>query len=369
MTFVLGLAIFFTAVHLIQHICYFVAILKSPPSPSHLEEKDLPSVSVCMSARDEEACIELALEALSKLDYPTDKLEIWIADDQSSDKTPEIIQSYADKFEHIHFYPITNKFKGVRGKQNALANVIKESDTELIAIVDADIEVKPKWLRELTSYMDDGTSMVCGVTAVKYTGSFTSMAQHFDWVYAACMFKAHSELGIPISGLGNNQLYRRSAYEELGGYENLRYSVNEDHRIFSEMCETRGHGYKQVLTYNGTNLSMPIDTFMGAVRQRYRWLKGGKDVVLHNQLAMTLPFPTKTLVIIAIIINWKIGLILLSSTLVVDAVMRVLISRRIGVASNILFLPFWYVNTMVQGILIPLCFFFAKKITWRGRKV
>ena len=50
--------------------------------------KELPSLDILVAARDEENVIARLVERLFSLDYPTNKLNIYIIDDGSSDKTP-----------------------------------------------------------------------------------------------------------------------------------------------------------------------------------------------------------------------------------------------------------------------------------------
>ena len=53
--------------------------------------KELPVLDILVAARDEENVIARLVERLFSLDYPTNKLNIYIIDDGSSDKTPLIL--------------------------------------------------------------------------------------------------------------------------------------------------------------------------------------------------------------------------------------------------------------------------------------
>ena len=56
--------------------------------------ENLPSVSILISAYNEESVIERKIQNLLELDYPKEKLEILIGDDGSADKTAEIVERY-----------------------------------------------------------------------------------------------------------------------------------------------------------------------------------------------------------------------------------------------------------------------------------
>ena len=58
----------------------------------------LPHVSILIAARNEEENIISCLEAISQLDYPTEKFSVWIGDDDSSDTTAALVENFiADK--------------------------------------------------------------------------------------------------------------------------------------------------------------------------------------------------------------------------------------------------------------------------------
>lgn len=59
---------------------------------------DLPGVSVIVCARNEEHSIRLCMESLVRLDYPHDKMEILLVDDESEDSTRSILDEYAARY-------------------------------------------------------------------------------------------------------------------------------------------------------------------------------------------------------------------------------------------------------------------------------
>jgi len=164
-------------------------------------------------------------------------------------------------------------------------------------------------------------------------------------------------------------LYRRSAYEEIGGYESMRYSLNEDFQIFHEFCVKRSHGFKYIMTPNSTNLSTPIESYLGVIRQRYRWTRGAKHVPKMNLVAFAIPCLTGILILVSLLINWQFALMLLSLKLISEALLRSVNSKQMNQPSKLWFLPLWHFTTISTGVLIPFCLFFSKKITWKGRKI
>ena len=83
---------------------------------------DIPFVSVLIPMHNEELVAHGVLDALLRCDYPADargkrKMEIVPINDFSEDKTREILDTYAAKYDCIH--PI-HRYSGDRGKPAAL---------------------------------------------------------------------------------------------------------------------------------------------------------------------------------------------------------------------------------------------------------
>ena len=68
---------------------------------SRISNKDLPVLDILVAARDEENVIARLVERLFSLDYPTNKLNIYIIDDGSSDKTPLILDRLSRQYEKL----------------------------------------------------------------------------------------------------------------------------------------------------------------------------------------------------------------------------------------------------------------------------
>jgi cellulose synthase/poly-beta-1,6-N-acetylglucosamine synthase-like glycosyltransferase len=67
----------------------------------HFSHELLPSVSIVVSVKNEQNGIGRLLAAFSKLNYPTDKREIFIVEDGSTDKTPGICMIYAKEHKNV----------------------------------------------------------------------------------------------------------------------------------------------------------------------------------------------------------------------------------------------------------------------------
>ena len=185
-----------------------------------------PKVTVIVAARNEEAVIHNCINSLDKLDYPEEKLQILIINDHSTDLTQEVIEkliSGKPKFRALKSKKAIGKLKG---KANALANAMEYATGEIIFTTDADCIINPEWVKTLLSYYTDDVAAVFGFTKQEGNRALLKM-QSVDWVYLLTASAGMMNLQRPMSCIGNNMSYRKSAYDEVGGYETIPFSVIE----------------------------------------------------------------------------------------------------------------------------------------------
>jgi cellulose synthase/poly-beta-1,6-N-acetylglucosamine synthase-like glycosyltransferase len=76
-----------------------------------------------------------------------------------------------------------------------------------------------------------------------------------------------------VTAVGNNMLVTREAYESIGGYEAMAFSITEDLQLFSQIV-AQGWGYRNLMDKRTLGVSVPQPTVLHLLRQRKRWMKG-----------------------------------------------------------------------------------------------
>ena len=94
--------------------------------------KELPILDILVAARDEENVIERLVERLFNLDYPTNKLNIYIIDDGSSDNTPLILDRLSKKFKKLKVVSRSPNAGG--GKSGALNYALQFTHGEWVLV-------------------------------------------------------------------------------------------------------------------------------------------------------------------------------------------------------------------------------------------
>jgi cellulose synthase/poly-beta-1,6-N-acetylglucosamine synthase-like glycosyltransferase len=182
----------------------------------------LPSVSIIIAARNEERRIEACLQNLEKIEYPDDRFEIILVDDNSGDATSGLIEAYRSRHLNWKLIRVTEKKPELAGKKNALVHGLAEAKGDLIFTTDADCLVPPGWLKGMVRYFEKDVSMVLGYSPlIPDKGACFKLLQ-FDNLFSAIVSAAPAALGYPFSSVGRNLAYRRSAYQQVGGYAQLK---------------------------------------------------------------------------------------------------------------------------------------------------
>lgn len=115
------------------------------------DSESLPSVSVCIPARNEVHAMVDCLERVIASDYP--KLEIIVLDDHSKDDTPHLIRSFASA--GVRFVEGSALPDGWIGKNFSLDTLVGQASGSVIFFMDVDTRIEEGTIRSLIALMND----------------------------------------------------------------------------------------------------------------------------------------------------------------------------------------------------------------------
>lgn len=164
-----------------------------------------PLVSLIIPAYDEEGVIAAKVENALRLHWPRERLQIIVADDGSTDATPERAREAGADLV-LELPP--------GGKVVALNEAVSEADGEFLAFSDANSEWAPEALgRLLAPFADERVGYVCG--QVRFLDPDGDNLEGAYWRYEMAIRAMESELAGVTAGNGAIYAVRRSAYEAL----------------------------------------------------------------------------------------------------------------------------------------------------------
>jgi cellulose synthase/poly-beta-1,6-N-acetylglucosamine synthase-like glycosyltransferase len=169
-----------------------------------------PRVSFIIAAYNEEAAIAEKLRETLKLDYPRDKLEIIVASDGSTDRTEEIVESFADQGVVLY------RGEPRKGKSATLNEAVARSTGEIIVFSDATGVYSQQAIRELVAnFHDPSVGCVTGRVAYEYGADSTSTGFRTYQRIVVAVRRAESGFGSQTSVSGSIHAIRSSLYRPV----------------------------------------------------------------------------------------------------------------------------------------------------------
>jgi len=351
-------------VYFIQSVIFVIGAKKKFP---RLSDDELPTATVIVAARNEENNIKRCLNSLDKLEYPEGKLEVLIVDDRSSDKTGVIIDEFISERENFRkIIPDEPKGKMV-GKVNALATAIRETNGQIILTTDADCAVKPLWIKTITSFYQDDVGMVDSYTTQLAINSFGGM-QAIDFMYLLLVGGGTINLGFPISCIGNNMSFRKKAYDEIGGYESLPFSVTEDFTLLKAIYKLKKYKILFPLEKDALVTSIPCPDLISLYSQKKRWAVGGLGVPVRGFFIMLWGYLANLAIVLTPLFYSPVWLYLIFFKIAIDFFVLYPIHQKLGITKNLKYFIVYQIYYILYVLVLPFIVLTSRKVKWKGRE-
>ncbi len=178
--------------------------------------KDLkckPTVSVVISAYNEERLIEDCINSLLNVVYPKEKIEILIGSDGSTDRTTEIVKEIIKQDSRIQLFEY-----GRSGKNKVLNQTVPFAKNEIICFMDADCRIDTNGLNELMSNFADEKvgAAICKMDSIgDYTEDTGGKGEKLYQTYEIFLRSSESEIYSTVNSLGAFYGIRREMYKPL----------------------------------------------------------------------------------------------------------------------------------------------------------
>lgn len=244
--------------------------------------KEYPTVSILVPAHNESLVIVRTVRALLNFNYPKDRYEIIVINDNSTDDTAEKLALLQQEFPDRRLAVIsTGPEVGGKGKSNALNIGFSISTGEVIAVYDADNTPEKDALAILVENLvaDDKLGAVIGKFRTRNrNASLLSRFVNIETLAYQCMNQAGRYFFFKLCTIpGTNYVIRRSLVEEIGGWDTQ--ALSEDTEISFRLYRM-GYYIKQMpLAVTWEQEPHLLNVWF---RQRTRWAKGNLYVLGKN---------------------------------------------------------------------------------------
>lgn len=369
----INILLILTILSLAIYLYYSYLFYKGMKAPYNFHNFTRPFVSVIIAARNEEKNIISLLTYLINQSYPADRYEIIISDDGSKDKTKEIVERFKKNKDNLHYLKIEDRENYVSAKKNALQKAIEKSRGELLLFTDADCFMGKNWIASMVENFEENVDMVCGFSQTLINDwNKTFFIQKFEYFDFFVMFSAAAgaiSSGKYFSCSGQNIAYRKSAFDDIGGFSKIMHIQSGDDVNLLQLF--RKAGKKVIFSFDYTSFTQtkPIKSFFSLINQRSRWASNFKYQLSYNPeffIYLIAVFILTYFQILILFYNLYVGIIVILVKLFTDLVF---IKRAFDIFKiekrRIKFFTAWY---LFQPIYIFIVTFFGLFEVFRWKK-
>jgi cellulose synthase/poly-beta-1,6-N-acetylglucosamine synthase-like glycosyltransferase len=213
-----------------------------------------PSISIIISAFNEESSIGNRLQNLLSLDYPREKLEILVASDGSIDRTATIARSFTGVK--------VLDFRENRGRARVQNDGVETATGEIIIFTDADTEFREDCLKNLVRpFADDDIGCTVGNMEYRITTEAMAKAEGFYWQCEKRLRKLEGQLGLLATATGACMAVRKKLWKALTPTDDCDFTTPLDVIL---------QGYRVVYVEEALAFETPPKSIRAEFRTRVR---------------------------------------------------------------------------------------------------
>lgn len=327
---------------------------------------DLPTVSVCVPARNETYALAGCLDSILASDYP--KLEVIVFDDCSQDNTSQLIRSFAHA--GVRFIEGTPPEEGWLGRNQACDVLARESSGNFLLYIDVDTRISKTTISQLIDY-----------ALLKRLSMISVLPERREFARASVLFaplRYFWQMVVPqfihTPAATAAWLIRRKKLFEVGGFSELKNEIMPEN-ILARTFDLRGT-YRYLL--NGRQLGVfyakkwtsQVET---GTRLAYPVLEKRPYVVLFATLALYIfgVVPYLVLSLGIILWQWNAVTVIAAAVVVAFSIVYMLYASRVW-RKGWMIAPILFPILLLQEIAIIIASMIGyefNRITWKGRNI
>lgn len=255
-----------------------------------------------MPARNEEDVIATCVESLA---LQPEISEILVVNDQSTDKTAEVVRGLLSKIPHLRLLETQNVPPGWVGKNNAVFLGAKEAKSLWLLFTDADAELQPGAAARALQIAEEKSAALISFSPEQITESwyekalipfvYTRLAKHFSYD------KVNDPASRAAAANGQFLMIQRDAYDAIGGHASVAADVLEDVALAKRAKDA---GFR--LWFSGGQGIVRARMYRSFAAMWQGWKKnlyllvGGTPGAVFRELESTIPWIPLALILLGI---------------------------------------------------------------------
>lgn len=337
------------------------------PELEHFADRELPTVTVAIPARNETEALEDCLRSIIANNYP--KFEVLVLDDCSHDKTPEIIKQFAqDGVRFIKGAPPSGKWLA---KNQAYDKLATEANGDLLLFCGVDVRFGPETIRALVTSMLARNKKMMSVMPRRLTSDVrTAFIQPMRYWWELALPRRYFNRP---SVLSTCWLIEKDSLIGLGGFSAVQHAILPEGYFARELVKSDGYGFVRaddVLDVQ-TRKDVP-EQRETAIRMRYPQLRRRLELVMMlvfvEMILLMGPFVIVVLGMFGAFSAVQISAAVSVALLVLSHVLIVQVSNPANVIIALFNFPAVVATELVLGIASMYKYEFST-VDWKGRNV
>ncbi len=269
-------------------------------------DRDLPSITVAIPARNEDEQLEACLRSILANDYP--KLEVLVYDDCSMDKTAEVIRSFAH--DGVRFVQGKEPNSSWLAKNKAYDQLAKAASGEIILFCGVDVRFEAGSIRQLIMLLTSKHKTMLSVLPIgARRGLSLVQSMRYYWELALPRRQFNRPPVLSSCWLITTQQLKKS-----GGFEAVRHSITPEAHFARDAVQHDGYSFMRSSEHLGITSVKPLNEQRStAERTRYPALHRRPELVFAVSLVeLVLLFAPFILVLVGLtgMFGWPAEIIL-----------------------------------------------------------
>jgi cellulose synthase/poly-beta-1,6-N-acetylglucosamine synthase-like glycosyltransferase len=341
--------------------------------PQALSQNDIGMpISVVVAFKDEALNLPNLLEAMVHQSFPTEKFEVILVNDHSTDASASIVKRYCTLNS---IFRVIDLPESKAGKKAAIAFGISSATHPLIAITDADCIPSFWWLKAISSEAKKGSALMLGPVIMVSTGNYTQKFQALE--YSSLMASAAGSCGVghPVIASSANLAFRNDLLNISEITLNPKVTSGDDMFLLHHAKRFDKNKISFLGSRNAIVKTSTVATLQKAMTQRKRW--ASKSIYYRD-------FDTIVTGFIVLLFNLSLVLLLIASLFSIRNlyyfILLLLIKTLVDFVLLCKYLSFVEQKELLK-VFLPLQLaypfyiaysFFAGvfiKVSWKGRRI
>jgi len=286
--------------------------------------------TIIIPFRNEARHLPHLLESITRLNYPSEKIEIILIDDFSKDNSERICIQWRLKNEHLDTTLLKNLHLSNSPKKDAIGRAMPIAKYDWVITTDADCIVNKNWLITLDNYIQTNTvEMIVGAVIYKTKNNWFHHFQQLDLMSLQGVTIGSFGMGKPFMCNGANFAYSKNFFYKIGGFGGITEQASGDDVLLLQKAVAENKTGVHYLKHPDFIVeTKPENDLYKLMMQRVRWAAKTASyksnyakflavIVLLMNLSLTFSFCLLPFALL----NWRVLLSVFLTKYIVDYIM------------------------------------------------